>query len=230
MKPDVRDRLVLPLLIPVGLLAVIALIAFGFGMLMLFNPMTISLTIAAVVAAGILAAMALEASSNPEEQTRVKRAVISLAVVGPILLGLLVAVDVIPVDAMKMVDVEPHIQIPEGAPVVVADNIEFGVLDPETDEVDWDNVEITIAAAAGDDVAIVFQNEDAPGTPHDIDIYETEEGLEARDPDQLIFGGQIIDAPATIVYEFQAPDPGTYPFFCSVHPAMRGTVTFEEPE
>jgi hypothetical protein len=126
VKPDVRDRLVLPLLIPLGLLGVLAAIALGFGMLLLFNPMTISLMIAIVVSAGILAAFGMESAARPEEQTRPKRAVISLAIVAPLALGLLVAVDIIPVDARKMVDVEPFLAIPEDAPVVVARDLLFG--------------------------------------------------------------------------------------------------------
>jgi plastocyanin len=230
MRPDVRDRLVLPLLIPLGLLAVLGLIAFGFGMLLLFNPMMVSVMIALVVAAGILAAFGLESSARPEEQTRAKRAVISMAVVAPLLVGLLVAVDVIPVDARRMVDVEPFVAVPEDAPVVVADNVEFGVRDPETGDIDFDDVQVTVVAAEGERAVIVFENEDDPGFPHDIDIYETEEGMDALSEEERIFDGEIIDPPARIVYEFEAPPAGTYPFHCSVHPQMIGEVTFEEGE
>jgi hypothetical protein len=227
MKPDVRDRLVLPLLIPLGLLGVLAAIAVGFGMLLLFNPMTISLMIAIVVSAGILAAFGMESAARPEEQTRPKRAVISLAIVAPLALGLLVAVDIIPVDARKMVDVEPFLAIPEDAPVVVARDLLFGLMDPETGEVDMDEQDFELPAEQ--DVAVVLINEDA-GIDHDIWIYPIED--DEAQLDDPFFQGETFPGVGQRVYTFESPEAGTYFYNCSVHPGtMTGHIEFvDEPE
>ena len=111
MKQDVRDRLILPLLVPLGLLAVVAIIAAGFGLLLLFNPMTVSLMIASVVAAAILGAFGLASSQSEESLTRAKRAVIALGGVAPIIVGGLVAFDVIETSDEKVVEHEPEFVI-----------------------------------------------------------------------------------------------------------------------
>lgn len=211
MKPDVRDRLFLPLIIPLGILGVIALAAFSFGMLLLFNPMSVSLTIAAVVAAGILGAFGLQ-SAQQEELTRPKRMVIAGAVIAPLAVGVLVATDVIAVDAPKMAEVEPHFAVPEDAVEVVAEDIAF-----EPNEF----------ALPADEVGhILFRNEDA-NVPHDVDIYPLADGepdLEA----EPVLDSEPFPGVAQRVLEVEPPEePGEYYFYCSVHPSMNGTVTFE---
>lgn len=108
MKQDVRDRLVLPLLVPVGLLLVIALVAFGFGMLLLFNPLVVSLTIAVAVAAAIIGGFALALSRPEGELDNVKRGAIAFAGIAPVIVGVLVATDVLATTDEKVVEREPH--------------------------------------------------------------------------------------------------------------------------
>jgi plastocyanin len=215
MKPDVRDRAFLPFIIPIGLLLVIAAVVIGLALLFLYVPHSIGLVIITMLAGGILAAFALESSQPEEQMTRVKRAVISLTVVGPIAIGVLVAVDVIPVDAEKMIDyAQPHVVIPEGAPVIVAVDILF---DPE---------EFTLDAEQEMSV-VVLDNQDA-GIPHDLDIYPFGDDGEADLDAEPILQTDPFPGAATEVYEFETPEPGEYFFYCSVHPStMTGTVTVE---
>jgi plastocyanin len=74
---------------------------------------------------------------------------------------------------------------------------------------------------AGAQVTIILDNQDA-GIQHNVAIWPEE------DPSNVIFDGEIITGVASINYPpFTAPEqPGTYSFFCRVHPTdMRGTVT-----
>jgi plastocyanin len=212
MKPDVRDRLVLPILIPVGLLAVIGLAAVGFGMLLLFNPIEVSLVLAIVVAGAILAAFGLASSQSERDLTRSKRAVIVLAGVAPILVAALVATDVLATTAPKVAERECEYCIPEDAVRVVAEGIEF-----EQDE---------IALPAGEEASILFINQDQ-GIDHNVAIYP----FQGEEPllDQPVFEGEIFPGAAQRVYNFETPaEPGTYYFNCVVHPAqMTGQVVIE---
>ncbi|MDP9021213.1 MAG: cupredoxin domain-containing protein [Actinomycetota bacterium] len=213
MKPDVRDRLVLPLLVPLGLLAIVAITAVLFGMILFFNPIEVSLTIATVVAAGILAAFGI-ANARREELTRAKRMVIVFAGVLPLLVGGLVAVGAIPLaeGVVRVADRECHFCIPEDAVEVVAEGVEF-----EQDE-------ITLPAD-DEEVAILFINNDQ-NIPHNVYIYP----IHQEEPllDEPIFEGETFNGVDQRVYQFPPPDPGTYYFNCSVHPQqMTGTVVFE---
>ena len=73
-----------------------------------------------------------------------------------------------------------------------------------------------ISAAAGKPFTIAFVNEDT-GVPHNIAIKDAS-GAE-------VFKGEIITGVATKVYQVPALQAGTYPFACSVHPNMTGTLT-----
>ena len=63
---------------------------------------------------------------------------------------------------------------------------------------------------------IHFDNKDA-GVPHNVAIKD-------QTGDQLMTGA-IITGPAEATYEVAALPAGTYPFVCSVHPNMTGTIT-----
>jgi plastocyanin len=95
---------------------------------------------------------------------------------------------------------------PPGGLTVVAKTIEY---DKKTLEVD-----------AGKPFTILFKNEDAKGVPHDIDLH-------SADGSQLIKDQPTIDGGASQTYQYDALQPGTYEYQCSIHPvpAMTGTLT-----
>lgn len=77
---------------------------------------------------------------------------------------------------------------------------------------------------AGAQVTIILDNQDP--LQHNVSISAED------DPSDLIFDGEIFTGVATRTYPpFTAPEePGTYAFFCVVHPTeMRGTVTVAPP-
>ena len=213
MKQDVRDRLVLPLLVPVGLLLLIAVVAVGLGLLLLFNPMAVSVMIAIVVAAAIIGGFALALSRSEGELDNAKRSVIAFAGIAPLAVGVLVATGVLDTDDTKVIERECHFCVPEDAVEVIAENIVFSpeeIAFPEAEE--------------GSEVSIFFRNQDQ-GIPHNIYIYPIQDG----DPqlDEPFFEGGTFDGVAQELYEFAAPAPGTYYFNCTVHPQqMTGTVIF----
>lgn len=73
-----------------------------------------------------------------------------------------------------------------------------------------------VTAPAGRPFTIAFVNLDA-GVPHNIDI-------RSASGDNL-FVGQIFNGVDVRVYEVPALAAGEYPFVCSVHPNMTGTIT-----
>jgi len=97
-------------------------------------------------------------------------------------------------------------EAPPGAQTVVAKNIEFDV---KTLEVD-----------AGKPFTIFFRNEDPASVPHDVDI-------RSADGSQLVKDQSTINGGTSQAYQYDALQPGTYEFRCSVHPvpAMTGTLT-----
>jgi heme/copper-type cytochrome/quinol oxidase subunit 2 len=72
-----------------------------------------------------------------------------------------------------------------------------------------------LAAPADVPFKIEFDNQDA-GIPHNIEIKDA--------TGATVFKGDIITGPAKITYEVQPLKAGTYPFVCTVHPNMTGSL------
>jgi plastocyanin len=73
-----------------------------------------------------------------------------------------------------------------------------------------------LSAPADTPFQIEFDNQDA-GTPHNIEIKDANGGV--------VFKGEIFSGVAVKVYDIPALPAGTYPFICTVHPNMIGTLT-----
>jgi plastocyanin len=73
-----------------------------------------------------------------------------------------------------------------------------------------------LSAPADTPFQIEFDNQDA-GTPHNIEIKDASGGV--------VFKGEIFSGVAVKVYDIPALPAGTYPFICTVHPNMIGTLT-----
>lgn len=214
MDSDVRDRLLLPILIPITLLVIVAALAIGFGMLLLFNPMAVSLMIAIVVSLGIIVGVALATSQAETELTKAKRGLIVFAAVTPIIIGVLVATDLMPTTSQKVVQRECEFCIPEDAVRVVARNLEFE--------------QRSIQLPAEGEASILFVNEDA-GIPHNVALYPEDDNGEPILSAPL-FVGSIFNGVDQEVYTFRAPsEPDTYFYRCDVHPQMQGEAVFGEP-
>ena len=78
-----------------------------------------------------------------------------------------------------------------------------------------------LAAPASTPFTIAFDNQDTPGTPHNVEIY-TDSSAATR------LGGatgvaDTVTAPGQKTYSVGALKPGTYYFQCDVHTTMNGT-------
>jgi len=76
-----------------------------------------------------------------------------------------------------------------------------------------------LTAPANKPFTIHFKNEDVAGVLHNIQIKDASGGT--------VFKGDIIDGGKDINYSVPALAPGTYPFVCSVHATMTGTLTVQ---
>jgi plastocyanin len=95
---------------------------------------------------------------------------------------------------------------PPGALAVTAMNIEYDVK--------------SLDVEAGKPFTISFKNDDPASVKHDVDLH-------SADGSQLIKDQPTIDGGTSQAYQYDALQPGTYQYICSVHsiPAMTGTIT-----
>ncbi len=72
-----------------------------------------------------------------------------------------------------------------------------------------------LAAPANQELTIAFDNKEV--APHNVAIRN-----QAGDGD--LFSGEVFSGPKTVTYRVKGLAPGTYKFWCSVHPSqMQGT-------
>jgi plastocyanin len=78
----------------------------------------------------------------------------------------------------------------------------------------------SIVVPADTPFTITFQNNDAPGVVHDIDIRQLDKTTVVQNQ-EVVNGGQ------SATYQYDGLAPGSYVFICSIHPVpnMTGTVT-----
>lgn len=76
----------------------------------------------------------------------------------------------------------------------------------------FDSATLDFKAATA--VRLTFQNPDS--VPHNVAIYGTD--------GSKVFGGDMVDAGKSVVYQVPALTAGTYSFKCDLHPDMKGSV------
>jgi plastocyanin len=195
-----RDRVLLPVAIPVGALAFIFVIVFGLSRILLNVPRQVSTAVALMVALNILAAMAL-VSVKPRAD--IPAVAYLLPMVVPIGLGFLVATGAIGVTKTES-------EVKKSAPAIAT-------IDLVARNISFDKTQLTMTAGA--DAVVKLVNKDA-GIPHDFSVYKS------ADAKEVIFSGvsSLVTGVATKDYKFKAPPAGTYFFRCDIHPTMNGTL------
>jgi len=199
VKRDVRDRLLLPVLLPIGILVVIAAALFGFSRILLAVTHTAATATALIVAVAIVAISAV-ASSRP--QIRASTIVSMLgATAGVAMLAGGIALAVVSEGGGEA----PGGGEPGGAAgiTVVAQDIAFDTG--------------TIELAADTPTTITLDNRDA-GVQHNVAIYADDTRSE------VLFQGELLTGAGTIAYQIPPLPAGEYYFQCDVHPNMNGTV------
>ncbi len=191
MKPAVRDRLVMPILLPLAILAVIAAVLFGFSRILLSLTPTAATVTAIVVATGVVVTASVAAG----------RKQVRLSTLGA-MLGVTAGVAML-AGGVALAVVGGSEEEPGGGgekPVVTlaAANIAF---EPTA-----------LTVPAGEAFTLRFHNQDA-NTQHNVQIFD--------DPEfggTPLFSGALVTGVRQTDYEVDALEAGAYFFRCEVHP------------
>ena len=198
MRTSTRDRLVLPILLPIVTLLVIGAALFGFSRILLSLTKDAATAIALIVALSILVVAAVVASRSVVRSSSLASMLGAIAGVAMLAGG--IALIAVGAGGEKEGGVGPAVTISLTAKGIAFDKTKLSV-------------------PAGKPFAIAFDNEDA-GIQHDVQIFDNE-GFTGTP----LLNGEIVTGPAKVTYEAPQLDPGTYYFHCSVHPAqMQGTI------
>ena len=204
MNEQLKDRLILPVAIPLGALIFILIVTVGFGKLLLSVPVVVATAVAIMAAISVLTFFSVLAV-RPRLPSGGFAILMGVASV-PFLLGGAVSAGLV-----DIADEEDHLEPVVFTVNVVAENIAF---DPTELEV-----------PAGVDIEIEFENRDADPITHNIQIFD---GVDASAP--TIFSETPFAGPRTVTYEVGKLDAGSYFFLCVVHANMTGKiVAAEEP-
>ena len=238
MDTDLRNRVVLPILLPLGILLGLAAVVGSVAFILLYSTKGIAILAAGLMATGIMVAMSLASSTEPDDLDTAKRGVIVLSGVVPVLAsaGLAIYLGATAPESIQF-NVEPIASFPEGA-VTAAQNSETFCILGEDGESCEDTQEYTLPAQPhGESFSFQFVNLQA-NVPHNLQIFElAEEGGEPA-PGELVFGvaegSATINGVADIVYQVDqsagAFEPGQEFYYnCVVHPVMDGVLTVGEP-
>lgn len=245
MNTELRNRVVLPILLPLGVLLGIVVVVGGLAAIFLYNTREVALMVALVVAAGVMVAFSLANSVDAEDMTIGRRGAILAAGVLPILAGAGVSVWAVnggvPAEDL-MINIEPHLTAPEGA-LAGAKNAEsfcvFEDPDNQTAETCTDVDELTFPAQPDSETFAFIFNNVHNGVPHNLQLFELAGSADAPEPGASVFGvpdgAEVITGPAEITYEAEQGDPPLYEegaqfyYNCVVHPAMQGVLTVGPP-
>lgn len=199
MRKDVRDRLLLPLLLPIGILVFVAVMLWGFSRILLGLTATTATITAVVAALGIVVVAAIAAGRTTVRGSTI--AAMFAATAGVAMLAGGIALALVAGDEGE--EPEP----PDGGlPVVelVAQDIAFNPTN------------LTVPASVPFEIA--FDNRDA-GQQHNVAIFDN--------PDfsgTPVFDGELVAGPAQTTYRVDPLAPGPYSFLCVVHPTMTGQI------
>lgn len=194
MNQEVRDRALLPLAIPVGILLFIGLGAFGLSRVLLKVPALVATAVALMVALNLLIGSAMIALGKKVKGFG------ALLMAGVVLVPVAVGIAV----AGGFVEVEGE----EGKEVISSVSL-------SANNIAFEKTEIEIPA--GQEASLEFDN--LEGQPHNVAIYL---GSDATGTN--LFRGEIVTGPKKITYHLPAFEAGSYYFRCDVHPTMNGTV------
>lgn len=238
---ELRNRVILPVLLPLLVVGGVALAIGGMALVLLYTSRTIALTIALVVAAGIMVAISLANAVDEQDMTLARRSAVLMVGVLPILASVGVALwsanGAVPAEELN-INKQPVLVAPEGALVGAKNDQSFCVFtDPESrTEASCEDVgEVTLPAQAeGGPFLFEFENLQA-NIQHNFQIFALAgDPSEASAGEELFVtsnGSELITGPDQILYSVP-PDagvePGQYYYNCVVHPAMQGVLTVAE--
>ena len=197
MRISTRDRLILPVVVPVGALAVIVAVLYLFSRILLTLSDHGATAVALTVASAVLISGTV-AFTRPHVRTST--------------LGLMVGL----VAGIAMV--AGGVAILAFRPPVVIATFQASVVAPK-DAITTGYATKQLSAPSARPLMITFQNQDT-GVSHNVDVTTDKAGA------QSLGAAPIVTGPATSTVGIRALAPGTYYFHCDVHPTqMTGTIT-----
>jgi plastocyanin len=202
MKPVLRDRLVMPVLLPIAIVVIIALVLFGFSRILLAVTPEAATVTAILVAGGVLAAASFAAA-----RAQVRLSTIA-AMIGAITGFAMLAGGI----ALAVAGGEEEGEGEQERPIVVL----------AAAEIAFDPTALTVPA--GQPFTLRFHNQDAD-TQHNVDIFDNE--ALTGEP---VFPGEIVTGVTEIDYAVPALEAGRYFFRCVIHPPMTGEMEAVEGE
>lgn len=235
---EFRNRVVLPLALPIGIVLGMVLVIGTIAFSLLYATKGVAVAVAGVLATGIMVAMALASSVDEEDMTTAKRAVIGATAVVPALLAIGIALvaangGIYEQDQLAINATPPELA-PEGAEVGAQNSDSFCEVPDGEDECGEDSQELELPAQPESEAfQFLFVNEEA-GVNHNFQLFELADGGAGEPVFTQEDGAELIAGPGTAVYEVDQservfePEQQFY-FNCSVHPNMQGTLTISEP-
>ncbi|MEA2521408.1 MAG: hypothetical protein QOI81_1054 [Actinomycetota bacterium] len=204
-EPKNRESLLLPILVPFGALAVIALALFGFSRILLSISHHAATAVALGAAIGIMAIASFVATRKKVSSGAL--AGVAFGVVGFSMLIGGIAIVAIGPEKVQAQPAKPQL-LALTAPAGAASN----GFKPTT-----------LSAEPDKPIQIVLDNQD-PGIQHNVAVFASDP---AKDPSAKLFGTKDpVTGPAKLTVDVAALPAGTYYFQCDVHPAtMHGELT-----
>ncbi|MEX2504863.1 MAG: hypothetical protein WD378_08430 [Egicoccus sp.] len=222
MKTEFRNRVFLPIVLPIAVLLAMALFIGVVAAILLWNTHTGALAVAVVAAAGILMTVSLAASQDRLDGSR--KAVVAFAAIVPFALGGAYAAGLLGniVDEDRNINAEPLLVIGDNTPLIAAENSTEFCLPDDTGACEpVDTWEVTPDTEV-ESLLFVFENREA-GVPHNVQFAELEGEAEAG---AEIFTTETITGVAETVYNDDTSSwdelPEQWYFFCTIHPQMQG--------
>jgi plastocyanin len=197
MRPALRDRLVMPILLPLGILAVIAAVLFGLSRILLSLTPTAATLTAIVAATGVVVTASVAAG---RKQVRLSTLGAMLGVTA----GVAMLAGGVALAVVGGTEEEPGGGGEKPVVTLAAANIAF------------EPTSLTVPAAEA--FTLRFHNEDA-NTQHNVQIFDDPEF--GGTPQ---FSGALITGVRQTDYEVDPLEAGAYFFRCEVHPTMTGKM------
>lgn len=202
MNETVRDRAVMPLVIPVGALLAIAIVTLIVSRVLLAVHHQVAVAIALMLAVNVLVVCAFLAIRS--EVTITEAGPMAMAAAVPLVAGIAIAAGILPVEEPKE---EGH-KVAAVEVTISAESIQFNLKE--------------LKVPAETEFKLVFTNKEA--APHNVVIQKDESSTE------FIFREEYFAGPKTVTWNVPPIDAGSYFFKCEVHPAMNGTLVAERVE
>ena len=204
---EVRLRVPLPIVIPLGALVVIGGMAFGFSRILLNVPKHVAVALALVMAANVLGACAYAALR--QKMTPATWAELFIVLTYPIIIGIVLTQTGI-VDNSGAEEAK--------APAAAEQPAASGGTELTASGLTWSTD--TLSTDADKPFTVTVTNEDT--VVHNFSIYD---GKDANGKN--LFKGDDVAGGATVDEDVDGLPKGSYYFQCDYHPAMNGTLTTE---